>query len=75
MLIYVLNRLVYGGLLYVLSVGLVLIFGLRRVVNFAHGQVGTFGVVFLPEIAAMIPLLVMVLVLIWRPEGLVRIGA
>lgn len=39
------------------------------------GQVGTFGVVYLPEIAAMIPLLVMVLVLIWRPEGLVRSGA
>lgn len=35
--IYLLNGLVYGGLLYILSVGLVLIFGLRRVVNFAHG--------------------------------------
>lgn len=37
MLILVLNGLVYGSLLYVLSVGLVLIFGLRRVTNFAHG--------------------------------------
>lgn len=37
MLIQMLNGLVYGGLLYVVSVGLVLIFGLRRVVNFAHG--------------------------------------
>lgn len=37
MLIQVLNGLVYGGLLYVVSVGLVLIFGLRQVVNFAHG--------------------------------------
>lgn len=37
MLVHVLNGLVYGGLLYVLAVGLVLIFGLRRVVNFAHG--------------------------------------
>lgn len=37
MLIQILNGLVYGGMLYVLSVGLVLIFGLRRVVNFAHG--------------------------------------
>jgi len=37
MLIQVLNGLVYGGLLYVVAVGLVLIFGLRRVVNFAHG--------------------------------------
>lgn len=37
MLILILNGLVYGSLLYVLSVGLVLIFGLRRVTNFAHG--------------------------------------
>lgn len=37
MLILTLNGLVYGSLLYVLSVGLVLIFGLRRVTNFAHG--------------------------------------
>ena len=37
MLILALNGLVYGSLLYVLSVGLVLIFGLRRVTNFAHG--------------------------------------
>ncbi|MFC4624101.1 branched-chain amino acid ABC transporter permease [Daeguia caeni] len=37
MLIQILNGLVYGGLLYIVSVGLVLIFGLRRVVNFAHG--------------------------------------
>lgn len=37
MFIQVLNGLVYGGLLYIVAVGLVLIFGLRRVVNFAHG--------------------------------------
>lgn len=37
MLIQILNGLVYSGLLYIVSVGLVLIFGLRRVVNFAHG--------------------------------------
>lgn len=37
MLILILNGVVYGSLLYVLSVGLVLIFGLRRVTNFAHG--------------------------------------
>src|SRR5674476_1158256 len=30
------NGVVYGGLLYIVSVGLVLIFGLRRIVNFAH---------------------------------------
>jgi branched-chain amino acid transport system permease protein len=43
MLIQLLNGLVYGGLLYVLSVGLVLIFGLRRVVNFAHGSLYMVG--------------------------------
>ncbi len=43
MLIQVLNGLVYGGLLYILSVGLVLIFGLRRVVNFAHGSLYMLG--------------------------------
>lgn len=37
MIIQLLNGLVYGSFLYVLSVGLVLIFGLRQVVNFAHG--------------------------------------
>jgi branched-chain amino acid transport system permease protein len=37
MLIQLLNGVVYGGLLYLLAVGLVLIFGLRQVVNFAHG--------------------------------------
>lgn len=43
MLIQILNGLVYGSLLYVLSVGLVLIFGLRRVVNFAHGALFMLG--------------------------------
>lgn len=43
MLIQVLNGFVYGGLLYVLSVGLVLIFGLRRVINFAHGSLFMLG--------------------------------
>ncbi len=43
MLIQILNGLVYGGLLYILAVGLVLIFGLRRVVNFAHGSLFTVG--------------------------------
>lgn len=36
-MIQVLNGFVYGSFLYVLAVGLVLIFGLRRVTNFAHG--------------------------------------
>ncbi len=43
MLIQLLNGFVYGGLLYVLSVGLVLIFGLRRVINFAHGSLFMLG--------------------------------
>lgn len=43
MIIQILNGLVYGSLLYVLSVGLVLIFGLRRVVNFAHGGMFMIG--------------------------------
>lgn len=43
MLIQVLNGLVYGGMLYIVAVGLVLIFGLRRVVNFAHGGLYMLG--------------------------------
>jgi branched-chain amino acid transport system permease protein len=43
MLLQVLNGLVYGALLYVVSVGLVLIFGLRRIVNFAHGSLFMIG--------------------------------
>lgn len=43
MVIQVLNGLVYGGLLYIVAVGLVLIFGLRRVVNFAHGSLFMLG--------------------------------
>ncbi len=43
MLVQFLNGLVYGGLLYIVSVGLVLIFGLRRVVNFAHGSLFMIG--------------------------------
>ena len=43
MLVQILNGLVYGGLLYILAVGLVLIFGLRRVVNFAHGGLFMIG--------------------------------
>jgi len=37
MIINALNGLVYGSLLFVLASGLVLVYGLRRVVNFAHG--------------------------------------
>jgi branched-chain amino acid transport system permease protein len=39
----VLNGLVYGCLLVILSSGLVLIFGLRQVINFAHGSFYAIG--------------------------------
>lgn len=38
-----LNGLVYGALLFILASGLVLIYGLRRVVNFAHGALYAVG--------------------------------
>ncbi len=37
MFIQLLNGVVYGAILFVVSSGLVMIYGLRRVVNFAHG--------------------------------------
>jgi branched-chain amino acid transport system permease protein len=43
MTIQILNGVVYGGLLYLLAVGLVLIFGLREIVNFAHGALFMLG--------------------------------
>ena len=43
MVINALNGLVYGSLLFVLSSGLVLIYGLRRVVNFSHGALYMLG--------------------------------
>lgn len=42
-MIQIINGLVYGSFLYLLSVGLVLIFGLRRVANFAHGSLFMVG--------------------------------
>jgi branched-chain amino acid transport system permease protein len=53
MLIQVLNGVVYGGLLYLLAVGLVLIFGLREVVNFAHGALFMLGAYIGYTLAAM----------------------
>lgn len=41
--INVLNGLVYGALLIIMSSGLALIYGLRRVVNFAHGALYMLG--------------------------------
>src|SRR5690606_27500886 len=37
------NGLVYGSLLIIMSSGLALIYGLRRVVNFAHGALYMLG--------------------------------
>jgi branched-chain amino acid transport system permease protein len=37
MVIQLLNGIVYGSLLFIVASGLVMIYGLRRVVNFAHG--------------------------------------
>jgi branched-chain amino acid transport system permease protein len=53
MLVQILNGLVYGGLLYIVSVGLVLIFGLRRIVNFAHGSLFMLGAYVGFSVAAM----------------------
>lgn len=41
--IYLFNGLVYGTLLIIMSSGLALIYGLRRVVNFAHGSLYMLG--------------------------------
>ena len=38
------------------------------------GLLRTFGIVYVPEIASMIPFIAMVAVLIWRPEGLIKVG-
>ncbi len=43
MLTNALNGLVYGSLLFILASGLVLVYGLRRVVNFAHGALYMLG--------------------------------
>ena len=53
MLIQILNGIVYGGLLYLVAVGLVLIFGLREVVNFAHGALFMVGAYIGFTIASM----------------------
>lgn len=42
-ILQVLNGLVYGSLLMIMTSGLVLIYGLRRIVNFAHGSLYMLG--------------------------------
>lgn len=51
-MIQIINGLVYGSFLYLLSVGLVLIFGLRRVTNFAHGGMFMLGAYIAYAVAA-----------------------
>ncbi|MBL8570238.1 MAG: branched-chain amino acid ABC transporter permease [Phreatobacter sp.] len=51
-MIQIINGLVYGSFLYLLSVGLVLIFGLRRVTNFAHGGLFMLGAYIAYAVAA-----------------------
>ena len=41
--INIFNGLVYGALLIIMSSGLAMIYGLRRVVNFAHGALYMLG--------------------------------
>lgn len=43
MLIHLFNGLVYGALLIIICSGLALIYGLRRVINFAHGSLYMLG--------------------------------
>ncbi|MES2483654.1 MAG: branched-chain amino acid ABC transporter permease, partial [Pseudomonadota bacterium] len=43
MFIHIFNGIVYGALLIVMCSGLALIYGLRRVVNFAHGSLYMLG--------------------------------
>jgi branched-chain amino acid transport system permease protein len=53
-MIQIINGLVYGSFLYLLSVGLVLIFGLRRVTNFAHGGLFMLGAYISYAVAGML---------------------
>src|ERR1700761_9006547 len=43
---HVVNMLILGGTYALLEIGLTLIFGIMRVVNFAHGELYTFGAYF-----------------------------
>lgn len=52
MLPNILNGLAYGGLLYIISVGLSLIFGLRGVPNFAHGALFMLGAYITYQLSA-----------------------
>src|SRR5678815_5467299 len=50
---HVLNALIIGGTYALLGIGLTLIFGIMRVVNFAHGELYAFGayMVYLVSVA------------------------
>ncbi len=67
MLVQLLNGVVYGSLLFLVTSGLVMIYGLRRIVNFAHGSffmVGAYiGYSLLPHLGFIGALVIAPLVL------------
>jgi branched-chain amino acid transport system permease protein len=53
---HVVNMLILGGTYALLGIGLTLIFGIMRVVNFAHGELYTFGAYFVYLAAVLLGL-------------------
>jgi branched-chain amino acid transport system permease protein len=51
---HIVNMLILGGTYALLGIGLTLIFGIMRVVNFAHGELYTFGAYFVYLAAALL---------------------
>jgi branched-chain amino acid transport system permease protein len=53
---HIVNMLILGGTYALLGIGLTLIFGIMRVVNFAHGELYTFGAYFVYLASALLGL-------------------
>src|SRR5215469_2713263 len=53
---HLLNTLILGSTYALLGIGLTLIFGIMRVVNFAHGELYSFGAYFVYLVAALLGL-------------------
>jgi len=53
---HIVNMLILGGTYALLGIGLTLIFGIMRVVNFAHGELYTFGAYFVYLASAVLGL-------------------
>jgi len=51
---HVINMLILGSTYALLGIGLTLIFGIMRVVNFAHGELYAFGAYFVYFIAVLL---------------------